>query len=74
MKINSSGVSRPVKLTPTNQLFYKNSIVCHEEDHKHLGLTLEAKLSFEQHLQQKIKANNVIGLLYFLPMRNIGTS
>ena len=45
-------------------LTFNNSIVSSKESHKHLGMILDKKLSFDHHLREKIaKANKGIGLI-----------
>ena len=45
-------------------LTFNNSIVSSKESHKHLGMILDKKLSFDHHLREKIaKANKEIGLI-----------
>ena len=45
-------------------LTYNNGIVSSKESHKHLGMILDKKLSFNHHLRKKIaKANKGIGLI-----------
>ena len=61
----------PSELPP---LFFNNNIVTRVESHKHLGLILDSKLSFGDHLKEKIsKTNKIIGTLKrlrkFLPRR-----
>ena len=43
---------------------FNGCIVSNQEFHKHLGIILDKKLTFEQHLREKIsKANKGIGLI-----------
>ena len=58
-------------------LFFNESVVPKVKEKKHLGLTLDSKLSFERHVNEKItKAKKGIGiikyLLKFLPIKTLG--
>ena len=48
-------------------LFFNESVVPKVKEQKHLGLTLDAKLSFERHVNEKIiKAKKGIGIIKYL--------
>ena len=48
-------------------LFFNNSVVQRTSAQKHLGILLDEKLSFNQHLKDKIaKANKIINVLWKL--------
>ena len=48
-------------------LFFNGSIVYNVNDHKHLGLTLDSKLTFSKHINDKInKLRKFLGVLKFL--------
>ena len=48
-------------------LFFNGSIVNKVNDHKHLGLTLDLKLTFYKHINDKInKSRKLLGVLKFL--------
>ena len=48
-------------------LYFNGAIVARENTHKHLGLTLDSKLTFTYHVVDKIKvANKLIGTLKYL--------
>ena len=48
-------------------LFFNESVVPKVKEQKHLGLTLDSKLSFERHVNQKIiKAKKRIGIIKYL--------
>ena len=58
-------------------LFFKESAVPKVKEQKHLGLTLDSKLSFERHINEKIiKAKKGIGIIKylskFLPIKTLG--
>ena len=45
-------------------LYFNNTVVTCQEDHKHLGVTLDRKLSFAKHIKEKIAtARRGIGLI-----------
>ena len=45
-------------------LIFNNDVVCSKDSHKHLGMVLDKKLTFNHHLKEKIsKANKGIGLV-----------
>lgn len=45
-------------------LTFNSNVVCSKQSHKHLGVILDKKLSFNHHLKEKIsKANKGIGLI-----------
>ena len=59
------------------QIIFNGTDVAKVEEQKHLGLTLESKLSFEKHLSGKIiKATKNIGIIKhlprFLPLKTLG--
>ena len=59
-------------------LFFNNSIVCKVDSHKHLGLSLDPKLTFINHINDKIKAaKRSIGILKYLskylPLKTLDT-
>ena len=48
-------------------LIFNNDVVCFKDSHKHLGMVLDKKLTFNHHLKEKIsKANKGIGLITHL--------
>ena len=48
-------------------LYFNGSIVCKSNSHKHLGVILDPKLSFNHHINEKInKANKLVGTLKYL--------
>ena len=48
-------------------LYFNNSVVIRQEDHKHLGVTLDCKLTFAKHIREKIAtARKGIGLIRHL--------
>ena len=48
-------------------LFFNESVVPKGKEQKHLGLTLDSKLSFERHVSEKIiKAKKGIGIIKYL--------
>ena len=48
-------------------LYFNNAKVHKEEKHKHLGLLLDTKLSFHEHINEKVnKTYKIIGTLRFL--------
>ena len=58
------------------QIIFNGTVVAQVEEQKHLGLTLESKLSFEKHLSGKIiKAKKNIGIIKhlsrFLPLKTL---
>ena len=55
--------SKRVNTTNHLQLTFNNSNISRQDVHKHLGLILDSKLSFDHHLKEKIpKCNGGIGL------------
>ena len=45
-------------------LIFNNYVVCYKDSHKHLGMVLDKKLTFNHHLKEKIsKTNKGIGLI-----------
>ena len=68
MLINKQGqeviFSRKVKSNIHPPLFFNNNIVSQANSQKHLGITLDFKLTFEEHLLNVFrKVNKTIGLL-----------
>ena len=56
--------SHKIKLVSHPSLYFNNSLVSVQPSQKHLGLILDDKLSFEQHLNEKIsKANKGIRII-----------
>ena len=56
--------SRKIKVVNTPIITFNNINITDSESHKHLGLILDSKLSFDHHLREKInKANKGIGLI-----------
>ena len=54
-------------IVPHPPLYFNNLHVHKQERHKHLGLLLDAKLSFVEHINEKVnKAYRIIGTLRFL--------
>ena len=52
---------------PHPPLYFNDNVVLRTNAHKHLGITLDSKLTFSDHIIQKIKfANKYIGMLKFL--------
>ena len=48
-------------------MYFNNSVVIRQEDHKHLGVTLDCKLTFAKHLRETIAtARKGIGLIRHL--------
>ena len=48
-------------------LFFNESVVPKVKEQKHLGLTLDSKLSFERHINEKIiEAKKGIGIIKYL--------
>ena len=48
-------------------LLFNNSVVCKVDSHKHLGLLLDPKLTFINHINDKIKAaKRTVGILKYL--------
>ena len=48
-------------------LFFNGTVVPKVNEQKHLGLTLDSKLSFERHLNHKImKAKRIVGITKYL--------
>ena len=48
-------------------LYFNNTIVTPQDDHKHLGITLDCKLTFNKHIKEKIStARKGIGLIRHL--------
>ena len=44
---------------------FNNNLVDLKSSHKHLGLTLDSKLNFNKHLEEKIsKANKTIAIIH----------
>ena len=57
-------------------LFFNGTVVPKVNEQKHLGLTLDSKLSFERHLNEKImKAKRIVGMIKylssFLPLKTL---
>ena len=57
-------------------LFFNGTVVPKVNEQKHLGLTLDSKLSFERHLNEKImKAKRIVGIIKylssFLPLKTL---
>ena len=56
--------SRKKNATTHPPLFFKNSEIKVSSNQKHLGLALDSKLSFNEHINDKIhQANKGVGLL-----------
>ena len=56
--------SRKKNATTHPPLFFNNSEIKLSSNQKHLGLTLDSKLSFNEHINDKIhQANKGVGLL-----------
>ena len=56
--------SRNKNATTHPPLFFNNSEIKLSSNHKHLRLTLDSKLSFKEHINDKInQANKGVGLL-----------
>ena len=56
--------SRKKNATTLPPLFFNNSEIKLSTNQKHLGLTLDSKLSFNEHINDKIhQANKGVGLL-----------
>ena len=56
--------SRKKNATTNQPLFFNNSEIKLSSNQKHLGLTLDSKLSFNEHINDKIhQKNKVVGLL-----------
>ena len=56
--------SRKKNTTIHSPLFFNNSEIKLSSNQKHLGLTLDSKLSFNENINDKIhQANKVVGLL-----------
>ena len=56
--------SRKIKKLPHPSLVFNNNNVLQASSQKHLGLTLDAKLTFDEHLNNvRKKVNKTIGLL-----------
>ena len=54
-------------ILPHSPLYFNNLHVHKQERHKHLGLLLDAKLSFVEHINEKVnKASRIIRTLRFL--------
>ena len=52
------------KIAQITHLFFNESVVQKVKEQKHLGLTLDLKLSFERHVNEKIiKAKKGIGII-----------
>ena len=50
--------------TQHSSLTFSNDFVCSKDSHKHLGMILDKKLTFNHHLKEKVsKANKGIGLI-----------
>ena len=48
-------------------IYFNNSVVSTKNAHKHLGLTLDSRLSFTDHINEKINlANKIIGVIKYL--------
>ena len=48
-------------------LFFNGNVVCKVNEHKHLGLVLDEKLSFKSHIDEKInKTKKTIGMIKYL--------
>ena len=48
-------------------LFFNGTVVPKVNEHKSLGLTLDSKLSFERHLNEKImKEKRIVGIIKYL--------
>ena len=48
-------------------IYFNNSVVSTKIAHKHLGLTLDSRLSFSDHINEKINlANKIIGVIKYL--------
>ena len=54
--------------SPTHPpLYFNNQVVCSAAHHKHLGLTLDSKLTFAKHISQKISiARKGIGIIKYM--------
>ena len=57
-------------------LFFNGNVVTKVESHKHLGLTLDTKLSFKSHVNEKIiKTKKIIGMIKhlskYLPIKTL---
>ena len=46
-----------------SSLFFNESVVPKVKEQKHLGLTLDSKLSYERHMKNIIKAKKGIGII-----------
>ena len=59
--------SRTIKDINHPPLFFNNTLVSSQEEHKHLGITLDRKLTFAKHIGEKIAiARKGIGLIRHL--------
>ena len=56
--------SKKLNISQHPALIFNNDVVCSKDSHKHLGMVLDKKLTFNHHLKEKIsKANKGIGLI-----------
>ena len=55
--------SRKIKKLPHPSLVFNNNNVLQTSFQKHLGVTLDVKLTFDEHLNNSLKINKTIDLL-----------
>ena len=59
--------SHKKKIRQHPPLYFNGTLVCRVEQHKHVGLILDTKLTFAEHINEKIlKAYKIIGTLRYL--------
>ena len=59
--------SHKIKKPVHPPIFFNNAEVVRVNEHKHLGLILDSKLSFSQHVNEKIKiARKSLGVIKYL--------